>query len=90
MDLLDLQIQDIETRLERAKDSSKTHICYTLALRLQIVESVRGMMYRYATHMAELLDYFLEQICEDVVFNETELDQIMEGLLNSEQSLEFN
>ena len=85
MDLLDLQLQDIETRLERAKDSSKTHICYTLALRLQIVESVRGMMYQYATHMAELLDYFLEQICEDPVINDAELDQLMEGLLSSER-----
>ena len=85
MDLLDVQQEDIVTRLERAKEDGKTHICYQLALRLQIVDSVRGLMYQYATHMAQLLDYFLEQISEDPLLNDSEIDQLIDDMLHSDE-----
>ena len=80
MDFLDQATSDVEVRLDRAHQNRQVNLCYILALRLQVMEGVRGLMYQYAKQMADTLDYFLEHITESVVMDDQELDELLDEL----------
>ena len=56
MTLIDMRIQDCQTRYNRAMKASKNAFRYSLRLRLAVLTGVKMMFYEYAKGMADKMD----------------------------------
>ncbi|KAI0240625.1 hypothetical protein LSAT2_008627 [Lamellibrachia satsuma] len=62
--LLNNQIEDLQTRYDRAMKANRRSFRYSLRLRLATLEGVRNMFYEYASRCADELEELQNQLIE--------------------------